>query len=623
MGKGVVMSKKELIKSLGLLDVFCIATGAMISSGIFILPGVAFEKVGPAMILGYLLAGVFACVGSLATIELATAMPLAGGIYYYTERSLGPLAGTISGLLNWSAIALKSSFAIFGMSELLYQLIGTPRLACGICLTIFFLLVNLIGTNAAAWAQDIMVFILLGAMGLFFVAGVPSVEFDRFTPFFAEGKGNIGEVMALAAFVFVAFGGLLDVASVSEEVKNPKRNMPLGMLGGIITVTLLYGFVLFITVGVLPGKDLSGSLTPLADAAQKTIRGSWGYWIITVGAMMAFVTTANAGIMAAARFPFALSRDKLIPGVFSRVYGKKQLPLPSLLLTGAVMVASLFLDLESLVTVASTVIMLSFILTNISVIILRESEIQNYRPTFRTPFYPVLPLLSMLAFVWLILQMGLGAVQIAIGIVLLAVVLYFIFGRKVHLEFALMHLVARISKCRISGHGLETELRDILRDRDGIVQDDFDDLVEHSSVMILDQRVSLPDLFDLVSRKMAPVLGCSSRELDEKLLIRESESSTVISPTVAIPHLTLEGRSQFRMMMVKCTEGIEFTPDATDVNAVIFLFGSPDRRNFHLRSLAAIAQTIQGRSFESRWRKARTPEQLQDVFLLGKRRRGF
>ena len=150
---------KELLKTLGLLDIFCIATGAMISSGIFILPGVAFEKMGPAMILGYLLAGIFACLGSLATIELATAMPLAGGIYYYTERSLGPLAGTISGLLNWAAIALKSSFAIFGMAELLHQLWGIPRIPSGITMTVFFLLVNLIGTNAAAWAQDIMVFI--------------------------------------------------------------------------------------------------------------------------------------------------------------------------------------------------------------------------------------------------------------------------------------------------------------------------------------------------------------------------------------------------------------------------------------------------------------------------------
>lgn len=336
---------------------------------------------------------------------------------------------------------------------------------------------------------------------------------------------------------------------------------------------------------------------------------------------MAFVTTANAGIMAAARFPFALSRDKLIPSFFSRVYGRKQLPLPSLILTGAVMTAALFLDLERLVTVASTVIMLSFILTNISVIILRESGIQNYRPTFRTPLYPFLPLISIIAFLALIIQMGIGAVQIALGIILAAVILYFVFGRKVQLESALMHLVARISNCRINTTGLETELREILRSRDGIVQDEFDHLVEHASVMVIDHSITMPDLFDLVSQKMAPQLGCSAKDLDEKLLIRESESSTVLNSFVAIPHLTVEGHSQFRMMLVKCSEGVEFSPDAQEINAVIFLFGSPDRRNFHLRALAAIAQTIQGRSFESRWRRAKTPTQLQDVFLLGKRRR--
>ena len=120
---------------------------------------------------------------------------------------------------------------------------------------------------------------------------------------------------------------------------------------------------------------------------------------------------------------------------------------------------------------------------------------------------------------------------------------------------------------------------------------------------------------------MAPQLGCPAKELDEKLLIRESESSTVLNPFVAIPHLTVEGHSQFRMMLVKCAEGVEFAPEAKQVHAVIFLFGSPDRRNFHLRALAAIAQTIQGRAFEPRWRKAHTPSQIQDVFLLGKRRR--
>ena len=613
--------KKELLKTLSLLDVFCIATGAMISSGIFILPGVAFEKMGPAMILGYLLAGIAACIGSLATIELATAMPLAGGIYYYTERSLGPLAGTISGLLNWSAIALKSSFAIFGMSELLFQLWGIPRIPSGVVMTLLFLVVNLIGTNAAAWAQDIMVFILLAAMGVFIVSGIPEMQMDRFLPFFPNGEAHFSEVIALAAFVFVAFGGLLDVASVSEEVRNPVRNIPAGMLRGIISVTAIYVCGLIVTVGVMPAVELAGSLTPLSDAALKTRLGNTGFWLITLGAMMAFVTTANAGIMAAARFPFALSRDKLIPAFFSRVYGRKQLPLPSLLLTGCVMVAALFLDLERLVTVASTVIMLSFILTNISVIILRESGIQNYRPTFRTPLYPFLPLISVVAFLALIIEMGTGAVQIAFGIILAAVILYFLFGRKVQLESALMHLVARISNCRINMNGLEAELREILRSRDGIVQDEFDCLVENSSVMVIDHAITMPDLFDLVSQKMAPLVGCPAKELDEKLLIRESESSTVLNEFVAIPHLTVEGQSQFRMMLVKCAEGVEFSPDAQKVCAVIFLFGSPDRRNFHLRALAAIAQTIQGRSFESRWRKARTPNQIQDVFLLGKRRR--
>lgn len=102
------MKTTRLNKTLGLADVFSISAGAMISSGIFILPGLAFAKIGPAVFLAYALAGVCALIGTLATIELATAMPLAGGIYFYTGRSMGPLAGTVSGLLNWSAIDRKS-----------------------------------------------------------------------------------------------------------------------------------------------------------------------------------------------------------------------------------------------------------------------------------------------------------------------------------------------------------------------------------------------------------------------------------------------------------------------------------------------------------------------------------
>ncbi len=616
------MKAKRLAKTLGLVDVFCISTGAMISSGIFILPGIAYAQIGPAVFLSYFLGGMCALVGTLATIELATAMPLAGGIYYYTERSLGPLAGTISGILNWAAIALKTAFAIYGLSIMMVQFSGgqIPFLwwACGI--TAFFLVVNLIGTKEAAWAQIFMVILLLAVMFGYIGGLVPEIEGARFKPFLFEGK-NISDIVYVAAFVFVAFGGLLDVASVSEEVKNPRRNLPWGMITAIAMVTLIYTGVLIATIGAVPGPELAKSSTPLADAARHYF-GEWGFWALNFGAIMAFVTTANAGIMAAARFPLALSRDKLIPSVFSRVYGKKALPLPALLLTGTAIVVALFLNLEKLVQAASTVIMLSFVLTNLSVIILRESELQNYRPSFRVPWYPLVPLVGMLAFSYLIVQMGLESVQISLAIIAFAVLLYFVFGRKVNLEFALMHLLGRLSRNRVDSHGLESELREIVRSRDGIVKDEFDEEVEAALAEVIKEELTRDEVFEQAARKIAPELGLDAAELVEQLRRREAESGTAITRMVAVPHVTVPGENIFQLMLVKCVKPVAFSENEDPtIRAIVFLFASSDRRNLHLRSLAAIAQTIQSPNFERRWLRARTSAQLRDIFLLGRRRR--
>ena len=613
------MTKNSLIKSLGLVDVFCISSGAMISSGIFILPGIAFAQIGPAVFLSYLLAGICALVGALATIELATAMPLAGGIYFYTGRSMGPLAGTVSGLLNWSAIALKSSFAIFGMSEVLHQFFNFEPVLCGIILTLLFLLVNLIGTREAAIAQIIMVLLLFAAMGAYVVLGFPELKPSRFSPLFIPGK-DYSYLFAEAAFVFVSFGGLLDVASVSEEVRNPKRNLPLGMISAIVAVAFIYVLTLIVTVGVLEPGKLAGSLTPLADAARQYY-GTPGFAVITFGAMMAFVTTANAGVMAAARFPYAMGRDALIPGFFSNTYGKRKMPLPALLITGAVMVAAQLLPLEQLVSVASTVIMLSFILTNASVIILRESNIQNYRPSFRVPFYPWTPILSMGLFGVLIMELGLGAVQISLGIIILGLILYFIFGRKVNLEYALEHLIRRITRNRMPRHGLERELREIIRARDEIVSDDFDHGVENAPIIVYDKA----DNFDALAREICRTsdhLASQSGILADLLIRREETSSTVLTPYVAIPHLMIDGKYIFELIIVKATHGVQFPGNAApQVKAIFFLFGTADQRNLHLKSLAAIAQIIQSPTFEKRWEKADTPEKIRDLLLIAKRNR--
>ncbi len=613
------MSRENLKKTIGLTGIFCISAGAMISSGIFILPGVAFAHVGPAVFIAYGLAGICALLGSLATIELATAMPLAGGIYFFTGRSLGPLAGTVSGLLNWGAIVLKSAFAIFGMSELMFLLLGWDPHLTGITLTVLFLGINLIGAREAAWAQIIMVILLFAAMGAYIILGAPNMELSRFSPFLKPGTG-LRSLFAEAAFVFVAFGGLLDVASVAEEVKNPRRSLPWGMITGVIAVTVIYVLTLIVTVGALPPEKLSGSLTPLADTA-KVYYGQAGFAVITLGAMMAFVTTANAGLMSAARFPFAMSRDKLIPAVFARTFGARQMPLPALLLTGAAMLVVQWLPLEKLVTMASTVIMLSFILTNLSVIILRESKIQNYRPSFEMPFYPLTPILSMVLFGLLILELGLGSVQLCFITLFAGIILYFLFGRKVNLESALVHLVSRIARKRLRSHGLERELREIIRARDGIVADTFDQIVEEAQVILVEMPMGFPELVRRVCLARKAPLSLSDDELIEQLVAREKDSSTTLTPTIAVPHLTVPGKDHFELVIVKSVPGVYFHAEAEAVKTIIFLFGSPNRRNLHLKTLAAIAQIIQSPSFEKRWNQAKNPENLRDLLLLSKRKR--
>ena len=615
------MANNRLEKSLGLADVFCMSTGAMISSGIFILPGIAFEHIGPAMFLAYLLAGVCALVGSLATIELATAMPLAGGIYFYTGRSLGPLAGTVSGLLNWGAISLKSAFAIFGLSAVLEQFFGFQPILSGVVLTLIFLALNLIGTKEASWAQIIMVILLLLAMGSYIVLGFPELSLSRFTPFF-QGDKSGRALFAEAAFVFVAFGGLLDVASISEEVKRPKRNLPLGMIGAIVVVTIVYVLTLVVTVGVMEPDKLSGSLTPLADAAN-IYYGRAGFAVITFGAVMAFVTTANAGVMAAARFPYAMGRDKLIPAFFSRTCGRRAMPIPALLLTGATMVGIQFLDIERMVTVASTVIMLSFILTNLAVIILRESGIQNYRPSFRIPLYPIIPVIGIVTFSLLIIELGTESVRMSLAIVIAGVILFFIFGRKNNQESALLYLVKKVTKARIDANGLEQELRDIIRERDGIINDDFDTLVEHARIHIVPDGLTFDMIVDKVCKESFHGFGMKPEELAEEFRKRELLSSTAIAPEVAIPHITVKGSRIFEPAIVKSPNGVFFSQEAPEVKIMFFLLASPDCRNRHLRALAAIAQIIQTPSFQTGCANATREDQLRDLFLLSARPRLF
>ncbi|MBN2685808.1 MAG: amino acid permease, partial [Pontiellaceae bacterium] len=206
-------------KGLRFIDVFCIAAGAMVSSGIFVLPGLAFAHVGPAMILSYLIAGLLALVGVLSVVELATAMPKAGGDYFFVTRSLGPLIGTVAGLLSWFALSLKTAFAVYGLSEVVVLLSGerVPFFATAVPVTLFFVLLNIKGAEAAARLEVTLVLGLLGLMTIYFFMGLPMMEASRFDPFIRSDHGA-NAILSTAGFVFVSFGGLLNIATISEEV---------------------------------------------------------------------------------------------------------------------------------------------------------------------------------------------------------------------------------------------------------------------------------------------------------------------------------------------------------------------------------------------------------------------
>jgi APA family basic amino acid/polyamine antiporter len=618
----------KLRKQLGALDVFSVAAGAMISSGLFVLPALAFAKAGPAIILSYLFASFLIIPSVLSKAELSTAMPKAGGTYFFVERSLGPIWGVFSGLAGWFSLALKSAFAVAGMAiliEIVLQMVFSIELepwqlkAMAALCCIGFTVLNIISVKLTSRFQVLLVGVLLAILSFFVFFGSGSVEAVRFKGFLDKGWFS---VFATAGLVFISFGGLTKVASIAEEVKHPGRNLPFGMVMAWFVVTVFYVSVIVITVGVVDGEELAGSYAPISLAASKFM-GLPGFIILALAAVAAFVTTANGGIFAASRSPMAMSRDQLLPPLLSRVSGRFKTPHVSILLTGGFMITAIvFLELEVLVKTASTLMLILFILVNASVIIMRESNIQSYRPRFKSQLYPYVHICAIVAYGALIIDMGTVPLLITAGFIVLSAAWYFLYVcRRVSRASAVMHVVERVTDRELKTVTLENELRDILLERDDIIEDRFDELIRRCEILDIKGEKKAEKIFRRVSTILAKRLETDEYVLFEKFLRREAEGGTVIQPGFAIPHIVVEGDSKFDILLVRAREGIIF-PHAPDPVRIMFvLAGSKDERNYHLRALMAIAQIAQEKQFEQRWLAARDTQGLRNLILLSTRKR--
>jgi amino acid transporter/mannitol/fructose-specific phosphotransferase system IIA component (Ntr-type)/nucleotide-binding universal stress UspA family protein len=406
----------------------------MLGSGIFVLPGLAAAKTGPLVWLAYLVAGLTVLPAALSKSELATAMPTSGGTYVYLERTFGPLAGTISGIGLWLSLLLKSAFALVGFSAYLSVMADFPEKAVALTLLVAITVLNILGVNIISKMQKFILAGVLFALLVLSLVGVARIQPELLE--FGLTKGFHG-FLAATAFVYVSYAGVTKVAAIAEEVKDPDRNLPLGILISWLTVMSIYVFVVFVLVNTVPLDDLTHfegtdkpDLHPIYTMTV-IIAGETAGIVAAVFAVVTMVSMAVAGLLAASRFPFAMSRDKLLPPQIQKVNQTFLTPVTSILLTASVMALSiLFLPVEQIAKLASAFMILAFMFVCGTVIVLREIASQWYQPRFRSPLYPFMQILGIISGVILLYAMGLTSL-FAIGcIVLVGAASYFGYGRR-------------------------------------------------------------------------------------------------------------------------------------------------------------------------------------------------
>jgi APA family basic amino acid/polyamine antiporter len=612
---------RKLKKKLGFLEVFSIATGAMISSGLFVLPAVVYLKAGPSILLSYFIATLLVVPAMLSKAELATAMPKSGGSYFFVHRSLGALFGTFAGLASWFSLSLKSAFALVGIGIFLAPLVpvfpGYMVKLIAVAFALLFTVLNIMSVKQSGRFQVVLVFSLLAILLLYVVGGIRLVDAQHYSPFAPAGWPAIFTVTGM---IFVSFGGLTKIAAVAEEIDKPQKTIPHSMFASFLVVSVVYLLAIFVTVGILGRTEFQSTLAPLSTAAA-TYSGQAGFLVLSIAAMMAFITTGNAGLLASSRNPLAMAKDNLLPAFFARVNVRLKTPVVAILFTSAFMIAMIvFLDLESLVKVASTMKLLLFAFVNLSVILMRESKIVSYKPSFRSPLYPFLQIGGTVVYFFLIVEMGLIPLLMTGAFFAASLLWYFLYSRsRNRRESALLHVVERITNRELRSDTLSEELKEILIERDEIVEDRFDRIIKSAEIIDFSESVDKEGLFQVLAEVFARKFNAEPTEIHKLLADRESESTTVIHPGLAIPHIVVDGTGRFDIVVVRSREGIDFGPDTDPVKVVFALAGTRDERNFHLQSLMAIAQIVQNPEFLSTWPRLRNTEELRSQILLAQR----
>ncbi len=420
---------KKLERTLSLPGAIAVSIGGMLS-GIFVLPGLAVGITGSSVWLAFLVAALCILPAVLSKSELGTAMPKSGGTYVYIERAFGPLFGTIAGIGLWLSLLLKSAFSLVGLSAYLYVVVNideayTKAIALLALLLIFLL--NVFGLKKVEKTQLFIVSTSIISLIVIIALGLTSFDTKLTEPVFSDGTNGF---IAGVAFLYISYAGVTKIAAIAGEITNPSKNLPLTMIISLFLITTIYCLVALALVGNVEASILATDIKPIHTLFQ-TIGGDIFGLIAGVVGALTLLSMANSGVLASSRFPFAMSKDGLLPSYLAGINSKFMTPVSAILTTSTLIaLAIIFLDVVKIAKLASAFKVLMFIFNELTVIVLRETNAQWYRPTFKSPMYPYVQIFGIFSGIVLLAFLGVMPVVSVIGVVILGFLIFLVYGSK-------------------------------------------------------------------------------------------------------------------------------------------------------------------------------------------------
>jgi APA family basic amino acid/polyamine antiporter len=410
--------KPALRRDLNLVAAVGVGLGAIIGAGIFVVTGVAAGVAGPAFLIGLLLAGLVAAFNALSSAQLAAAYPQSGGTYEYGYQVLHPWLGFAAGWMFLASKLAAGGTVALGFAGYLNALIpGLPERPVAVAAVLLLTLVNYYGVQKTGLINSVIVAVSILALLIFILAGLPSVRAENFRPFAPAG---VGAVFQSAALLFFAYTGYARLATLGEEVREPRKTIPRAIILALAIAALLYLAVAFVAVGSIGAAGMAASTAPIESAAG-AFRWPQISRVVAIGATAAMLGVLLSQILGISRMIFAMARRGDLPPALAHIHPTHAVPDRGIFLTTmAMLLVVVFGTLESIVATASFTILLYYSIANLAAFRMRS----EYR------LYPIwVPVLGLVSCLALAVTLQPAVIAAGIGLLIAGFFLRWVFRR--------------------------------------------------------------------------------------------------------------------------------------------------------------------------------------------------